>query len=460
MQHATLLTSPSPRWGLGRFIKAAAALGVVLVGALSATGSGCGKFCDGGFVRMVPGNDQGICEGKCDSTKCLAGNVCVDNHCVLECTSHDDCDTFSQECVPAREDDSSKSVSICLNTGKAPIGAKCPFGNECMGLNACPDGSSCDYTQCGGGTCTLDTASCGDLPNCKQGLCPDKTPCTVPGCTMDQCRPLVCRGTGQGDADAYCTMNDCMADTDCTGGYYCATVRDPHAICNVTPQKGNSNFCGKTTEACIDPATANASGGTYSEGQYCLLHKSCRERTECAPCSNDLDCSLVMGQHCIQVGGEQVCAKSCSMDTDCDSSYECMSGSCVPRSGKCTGTGNYCDPCRSDADCGDKNSKLACAGLTGEERGCFDASLSTSCTTDADCPTGPDGVHGTCLDENYGSQQGDPSYHKCYVQINLATNKSSCWCSKKGGECLLAKECCSNKCNGANPNNGIVGHCG
>jgi hypothetical protein len=460
MQHDMLLSPSRPRWGLGRFLQAAAALGIVLGGAFSATGSGCGKFCDGGFVRMVPGNDQGICEGKCDASKCLAGNTCVDNHCELQCTSHNDCDTSTQDCVPAREDDTNKSVNVCANTGKAPIGAKCPFGNECMGLNACPDGSACDFTQCGGATCAPDTNTCGDDKTCKAGLCPDKTPCTVPGCTMDKCTPLVCVGAGQADANAFCTMNECSGDVDCPGGYYCATVHDPHAICNSTAMKGNNNFCGKTTEMCVDLTKA---GPTFSEGQYCLLHTQCRLRRECVSCSTDLDCSYIPGAHCTTVSGAQVCTKDCKVDTDCDQSFECKDGkSCTPRFGACKGMGDmtYCDPCTSDLDCGDKSSKFACVSLSANEHSCLDISFSTSCMSDTDCPVGPDGHHGTCLNETYQSMPGDATYHKCYAQLNTANNKASCWCGKAGGECLLAKECCSNKCNGADPNNGVVGKCG
>src|SRR5262249_17535697 len=158
-----------------------------------------------------------------------------------------------------------------------------------------------------------------------------KTPCTVPGCTMDQCKPLVCVSAGQADADAYCTLNDCMADADCTGGYYCATVHDPHAICGSNPMKGNNNFCGKPTEKRNAPATA---GGTYSEGQYCLLHQQCRAARECSPCSDDLDCSLIPGAHCTTVGTAKVCTKDCAVDTDCDHSMECKDGkSCTPRVG-------------------------------------------------------------------------------------------------------------------------------
>jgi hypothetical protein len=471
-----------PRWGLGRALQAAAAVGAAAFAVLLSTSgsTGCGTFCDGGYVRKVPGNDEGICEGKCDPSKCLAGNTCVDNKCVLVCTSHLECDSLTQECVPAKEDDTNKAISVCQPTGRAPIGAKCPFGNECDTLNACPDGSACDFTQCGGQACTADTNACAGVENCKTGICPDKTPCTVPGCTQDQCKPLSCLSAGAGDADAYCTKKDCMSDDQCPGGYWCTLDRDPHDVCGPKCnggtcsgglndggacskdgdcQKGNNTFCGKTTDMCIDPATANMSGGTYQEGQYCMLRKECKVRGSCDPCATDVDCSLIPGQHCTQVGSEKVCTRDCGQDTDCDGDFECKSGACVPRAGSCTGTGAYCDHCRNDADCGGPDSKLACRQLTGNEKACVDEQFSTMCTTDNDCPVGPDGKHGTCMGPDEGVSPGDQIYQRCYVHFNTATNKFSCWCSKTGGECLRASECCSNKCIGANPNSGIVGHC-
>ena len=119
----------------------------------------------------------------------------------------------------------------------------------------------------------------------------------------------------------------------------------------------------------------------------------------------------------------------------------------MPRFGSCVGKGNYCEPCRNDVDCGDKTGKLTCSRLeSGGERSCVDPSLSTDCTTDTDCPTGPDGRHGTCIGPNEEASVGDPTYHKCYVPFTVATDRYSCWCQNLGTACQTGKDCCSKKC--------------
>src|SRR6185369_11981044 len=97
------------------------------------------------------------------------------------------------------------------------------------------------------------------------GACPDKTACVVPACSEAECLPLTCKTNGVGDARAYCTKLDCADDSQCPGGYYCGITRDPHTICGLMPEKGNNTVCGKTAEACVDPATFGM-GNTYFEG--------------------------------------------------------------------------------------------------------------------------------------------------------------------------------------------------
>ena len=100
---------------------------------------GCdGKTCEEGGGVVV----DGVCEGKCDPTKCLADNTCVGNRCVLLCTSQQDCVT-GQECATTKSD-ANQDVTVCVYTQKAEnIGLPCPVGNECDPFSACPDGSPC-----------------------------------------------------------------------------------------------------------------------------------------------------------------------------------------------------------------------------------------------------------------------------------------------------------------------------
>jgi hypothetical protein len=389
--------------------------------ATSGTGTGSTSTgadqCVGGVII------DGVCEGKCSPDKCLPMNTCVGNACELLCTSHSECQTGTQDCAAAKEDGTAKDVTVCTNTGRAATGTACPFGTECtMGmLMACPNGQACgpaDAMQCGGQACTKDAMACGADMSCRKGLCPDKTPCTVPACPAAECRTLQCQTAGAADAHAYCTSTDCSADADCPGGFYCGIVRDPHTICNLMPAKGNNNLCGKTAEPCIDPATFGMDGASYFEGSRCILRKSCLKRDECAPCAGDIDCSFLQGSHCVTAGPDKRCLFDCKKNSDCTGEYHCVSGSCQQKYGQCTPKtkGEYCAACINDEDCGDKTGAWACEvtdSLSGE-RGCFDTSFSDACMADADCPKSPHGRNGHCLTEADGVSPGDSVYHKCY----------------------------------------------
>lgn len=420
MQHM-LSTTPSGRWARG----AASCTSDVQSGSTSSGSSG--GTCIGGIIV------NGKCEAKCAPNKCLPGNTCVNNQCVLQCTSHNDCYTGTQNCVAAKEDGTSADIMICKSNGLAAIGASCPFG-DCSGVTSCPDGKFCDYTQCNGQPCAKDAAACGDDASCTIGVCPDKSACTVSACPADQCKPLKCLTAGDADADAYCTLPDCMGDQDCPGGFFCGTVRDPHAVCNAMPPKGNNNACGKTAEPCIDPAN-KPPGTTYFEGSVCLLRKMCLKRIDCTPCANALDCSLVLGQSCVGTGPSQSdmrCEQGCKIDKDCGPSYHCVSNACVPRfTGGCAGTGKFCEPCQTDEDCGMKGSTRECITLDlSGERACLDAAFPDACDplmNDADCPKSPSGRNGHCLSENEGLMPGDKAYHKCYLPYDPNSNKYSCW---------------------------------
>lgn len=374
------------------------------------TGGGTGEECEGGVIH------HGECEGKCAPDKCLPGNTCVDNACVLKCTAHTDCFAGTQDCLPAKEDDTAADITVCTTTGLGPVGSPCPLNTECSTQVACPDGKSCDYTQCGGGACTRDDVACEGHTDCRAGTCPDKTACVVPACPAAECLPLTCKTNGVGDALAYCTNLDCADDMQCPGGYYCGITRTPHTICGLMPEKGNNTTCGKTLDPCIDPATFGM-GNTYFEGSLCLLRKQCQRRDRCADCTTDLDCTI-KGQHCVQSGTGNHCLRTCGKLTDCPDGTACVSGSCQPLyAGGCEGKGEFCAPCINDEDCGSKGTAMSCEVINDltDERGCFDTSFSTACMVDADCPLSPGNRHGRCLSELDGVGQTEAAYHKCYL---------------------------------------------
>ncbi|MEZ4310204.1 MAG: hypothetical protein R3F14_19355 [Polyangiaceae bacterium] len=384
-----------------------------------------GEDCLGGFIT-----EDGECVGKCKPDKCIADNACVDNACQLKCASHKDCyPDGSQDCVPAKEDDTGTDIAVCqFQPRSAGVGTACPFGIECGNWLSCPDNGTCFASQCGGdaAACVLDSAACEGVENCTYGKCPDGSGCRV-NCQVD-CKPwLECNTKGEADADAYCTKRDCETDADCIGGYYCGIIRDPHEVCGSSPKKGDNNFCGQTTESCITPGS---DGTSRFEGSLCMLRKSCVKRDQDTPCTTDLDCSQIEGQKCVAYAGETRCARTCALDTDCLADHTCdlAAGACVPRFTSWVGSGGgFCEPCLSDEDCGSKGSTWACSELSGGMRGCFDQAFPDTCNTNLDCPKSPSGKAGTCLDEGEGVDPSSSVYKRCYLPINNSDNKTSCW---------------------------------
>jgi hypothetical protein len=409
---------------LGIAALAAAAWGLAPLGCSSnsTTGTGGGTSCEGGYLRMVDGGTP-TCEGLCKASLCTeANNICVNNDCALQCTSDAECQ-LQQNCAPAKEDGTGMAVTTCQANGLAAIGTSCPFGNECANIKACNDGTPC----------MADT-------DCKMG---------------GTCQALTCLTAGSGDADAYCTLKDCQTDANCPGGYWCDTVRDPHQICG--KPKPNPSVCGTTSDPCVDPSMDMANGTTYEPGQFCTQRNECVKRSQCSPCTTDVDCSFIAaGAHCTQGS----CALDCGSDADCVNGFHCTSGSCVPRAGSCApaqpGTGAICSPCRVQADCG---TGLICEEL---ELGGFRACLYTgaaTCTSDGQCPKTVTGLHLFCADASGQPVQAGETGTCGPAPYFPATLSLDCWCANKGAPCLLPSDCCGGACFGADPVNMVPGVC-
>jgi hypothetical protein len=466
MRRVVSQAKTSPGWAAAVLAMIALA-GVFTAAATTATGCTTtttvpGPFCEGGYVRTVAGSTKQTCEGLCSPAACAnPGNVCIDNRCQLECATLLDCPS-GQECVAATTDGPDGGAGgtmtmICQNNGKAAIGAACPFGNECKPASppaaggaqpACPDGSNCDYTQCGGNACTPDPVACaGFSGNCPIGLCDDGSSCTVPGCTADKCKALVCLSdapAGGADEAAYCTLQDCHADTDCPGGFWCEKVHDPHQICGQPKPSAN---CGTTTDPCVDPSMDMANGTTYAKGTYCTLRSECHLRRACDPCASDLDCSGSAGRHCTTVGADKFCVEDCAGDSDCVNGFQCTTGECVPRSGACTGAGKFCESCHDDTECG---TGLECVQFeVGGERVCVYPTI--ACSADSDCPVAPSGLHGYC--------EVDSGSGICLIPLNTGSGEFTCWPSNKGAACYLSTECISKHCLGSDAADQVPGNC-
>jgi hypothetical protein len=315
----------------------------------------------------------------CDSSRCATGNECIDDGsgsgpaCHKVCTSSADC-PFNWSC----NDNPSKSWCV-INTTTYPEkpsgqwGTGCPAGGGEQGNSAC-----------------------------------------------DSADGFACYGTSTTDADAFCTVFGCKVDTDCPGGWWCATVNQAPNV------KTNTATFGPTRTVCmpraycapchVDHDCQAASDGTAqhcakdkqgnlyctsecgSDGN-CALDATCTDwESLCTPaqgsaCRSDDDCPPANGviQHCD--GGQ--CSPECAGDSDCKSVGDAGASAkcawrkvCAPRAGTCVGTGGFCSPCHSDADC--KNGYCFSALPYSPERFCSLKSTAVPCDTanvdPAGCP--------------------------------------------------------------------------
>lgn len=428
---------------------------------------------------------DGDCVPKCDPSKCLAGNVCVENQCRLACSSHLECFAGGQvgtqllpqqACTPTN-DDGGAAVSVCLETGHQPPatgpaqGKACPFGEGDCATKICANGLECDPMACGGkpAECVKDEALCAGKEECNIGKCAsDGARCTVTTCEPSECKALTCNSSGEGDATAYCMRTDCSADEQCGPGFYCGYVRDPHDVCGETCsggkcsdgractkdgdcQKGNNTFCGKTLEPCIDPKTKPA-GTTFEEGPLCMMRRACLRRDECTPCTTNLDCSAGAGALCLNLGVSPdkpalACASLCKDDTNCRADQ-----ACVPAGGNTCGKapGVYCT---TAADCpaeGDTcEARNVCRPRSGgcNAEGASDSKFCFSCVSDLDCG-GPD--------SSWGCSELGSGERACFDQSFSTTCTKDTDCPKSPGG---ASGTCLDENDGVNPGDDVYHRC-
>ena len=331
----------------------------------------------------------------------------------------------------------------------ACVSSRCPSGSECIddgsGHGAachevCTRSSECPFNSfCNDGQptswCVASTYPIPQLPTGQWGtVCvPTGGEANNPDC--DGADGFFCYGTSPTDASAFCTVYGCTADTDCPGGWWCATVNDAPSV------KTNATSYGPTHTACLPreycapckldhdcPAAADGTqqhcaadsqGNGYCTTECetdanCALDATCKGwQSLCTPaqgasCQSDEDCPAAQGvaQHCD--GGH--CTPECGADSDCLAAAvtpaadggdaqasggatpvdgKCQSrGLCAPRAGVCVGNGGFCSPCRSDQDC---TNGYCMSGLPySTERFCSSKSTVIPCdTTDANpagCP--------------------------------------------------------------------------
>ena len=394
----------------------------------------------------------------CSDSSCNVGERCVQEECRKSCDDNASCPQ-GQSCALWDFGDGTQAKH-CVALGNC-AGQPCKSDETCRndvcvpGPKACRDAKDCDTARgfsCVDGTCRV---RCNSHFDCARvGLCEpaaDGTYCSYSGAAVageyhtrcpqgDECAAgFLCLGAGTGDLDAYCSAS-CQQDQDCPAGYQCGTA-------GATPCEDACGVQGVNGAGCV-PSDDIGAGRTYACNEpYGVIRQVCRQRNFCSSCERDEDCLAVPGQICAQDrGGAKICT------TPCDNSQracpwgnasECGNwdkgrgiATCSHRFGKCQGTGQGCEPCARDADCG-KSGLCVQAGFTGEQF-CIDLSVECDCGKDAEpdgtcsghgCPDSQGGVSMICFS---GSRfEGDPLSHRCIGatsnDVFSGSQQSGCW---------------------------------
>jgi len=299
--------------------------------------------------------------------------------------------------------------------------------NSCT-INAdCDQGFFCDQSKC---TALREhEATCTEGTQCRSGVCNNGT-CTSDTCTADQnCAP-----------SQYCQSGKCVnrksTDESCTTAYQCMS-----GICL------SSGTCGDSTAtSCADSADC---AGHSCVGGDCVCHNDicvgCRDVNSCP-----VGASCTVSSDCVGKCENGVCTDPLPLGEACHHNNECLTGTCHPQEGVCTGctdhndcagtakpfcTGGGCAECTNDSEClGDTNTCSA-IGV------CVDQTLvatGNACTDNGECQTGTceGGMCTGCVDD---STCGVDEY--CNAELKLCTRKH-----QTGNRCTHDNECSSGLC--------------
>jgi hypothetical protein len=319
-------------------------------------------YCDDVTDTCVADLDDGLaCGGddQCESGHCQNGFCCQSGDC---CESAVDCPanySGAPVCTVASACQGQRDLAVCVDS-------------ECGTLNNTPDDSACDA-----GT-IADT--CGPYPSL---ICDGSIVQTEPSCATS------CSGDTECDTNAYCNAQSqcefdeingsvCSRDSQCESGHCengfccangdCCANDDDCSHLDIATNCDSQSSCQGTRTDGICNASFECASQAADDDSAC----SGLPTEDCGPYPA-LACTSAVSQPANQAA---LCATSCSIDADCDTSAHCDAGECVPDSGQ----GGFCN---SQADCG--------SGLTCVDSICCATACSGSCQA-CDLP----GSVGTC----------------------------------------------------------------
>ena len=277
-------------------------------------------------------------------------------------------------------------VQTCNATGSGYGSClMCPPATQDAGPPACVPNESraCPCASGGMGIQTCNASgsgygACGSCPRCGDGRCDASETCA--SCAMDCAAVMSCARCGDG------TCNGAENPTNCPGDCQRAS----------TPRCGDG-VCATPTESCVDcpddcmPCPPRCGDGVCNDatGETCATCRmDCIDRCEttCMPCAQNSDCpsNICLVRRCDGVRG----------------CYPTLDAGCAIIGGvRCPATAAY-NLCIGNAECG----PYATCTRFGDGR----ATCIRRCTSDADCPSPPDGSTTT--------EVCDPTNRLCYLR--------------------------------------------
>jgi Cys-rich repeat protein len=353
---------------------------------------------DFGMCEMIIG--WGFANGSCTW---LSGCGCG-NYCQYVFDSQEKCE---EACgIPSNECEAAGGVCAYNQFPWMSVYPQCPAGTSQIDVGGCPNNTDGFGICCMPAGCSSDV-ECAAEEICMNGMC---VPWIDPGCQTDaDCDPgFVCM-------DGFCTPwgdpNFCMSSQDCAATQYC--YRD---ACNA-----NHGVCVTPPQACymLWAPVCGCDNVTYSN--HCFLLAAgqdfdylgeCQEEPQ--PACKDLSnidfgmCAMIIGWG--YVNGGCTWLSGCGCGEYCEFVFDTQE-KCEDACGIVTNDGEIC------GDGIDNNGN----GLVDE--GCGPI----PCTSNADCPVGPDGTPLVC-------QNG-----LCVP----STNPGYCWDSS---QCLFGSYCYYKDC--------------
>ncbi len=283
--------------------------------------------------------------------------------------------------APCGKSPACASPAACFDDG-AGGGPSCH--RVCTRQTDCDFNSYCNDGIAAGQPHNWCVASTNPIPRQDGGSGQWGAACSA-GC--DAADGFACYGLSPTDANAFCTVFDCAADTDCPGGWWCATVN----------------------------AAPNYAAVTRSFGPTRAV---CLPRQYCAPCTMDHDCSPSADgtpQHCTQdTGGQGFCTPQCASNTNCP-----LDATCTLQWGVC--------------------GQMACSPSVScpVPETCMAGACRLPCAKDADCPTS-NGMPQHCAAGGYCSAQACVSDDECPATPSAYQHCNQGACVP---ECAAATDC-------------------